>query len=36
METEQKNFEKVRNMKDKESKLVDFRYQNKVKYNYER
>ena len=34
--TEQKNFEKVRNMKDKESKLVDFRYQNKVKYNYER
>jgi hypothetical protein len=33
---EHRNFEKVQNMKDKESKLVDFRYQNKVKYNYER
>ena len=36
MMNENKNFEKVKVMKDKESKLVDFRYQNKVKYNYER
>ena len=36
MMNERRNFEKVNNMKDKESKLVDFRYQNKVKYNYER
>jgi hypothetical protein len=36
MMNERRNFEKVYSMKDKESKLVDFRYQNKVKYNYER
>lgn len=36
MQNERRNFEKVHNMKEKESKLVDFRYQNKVKYNYER
>jgi hypothetical protein len=33
---EQRNFEKVKNMKDKETKLVEFRYQNKVKYNFEK
>ena len=31
MMNEQKHFEKVKNMKEKEAKLVDFRYQNKVK-----
>jgi hypothetical protein len=36
MMNERSNFEKVNNMKEKESHLVDFRYRNIVKYNYER
>jgi hypothetical protein len=30
---EHRNFEKVKDMKEKETKLVEFRYQNQVKYN---
>jgi hypothetical protein len=36
MQNERQNFQKVNNMKEKESHLVDFRYRNIVKYNYER
>lgn len=33
---EEKNGDQVKDMKEKEQKLVDFRYENKVKYNIER
>lgn len=33
---EEKNGDQVKDMKAKEQKLVDFRYENKVKYNIER
>ena len=36
MMKERRILEKVYTMKDKESKLIDFRYQNKVKNNFER
>ena len=36
MMNEKSCFEKVSNMKDKEAHLVDFRYRNIVKYNYEK
>tara|TARA_B110000305_G_C19337564_1_gene587388 strand:+ start:820 stop:1047 length:228 start_codon:yes stop_codon:yes gene_type:complete len=33
---EEKNGDQVKDMKEKEQRLVDFRYENKVKYNIER
>lgn len=33
---EEKNGDQVKEMKAKEKQLVDFRYENKVKYNIER